>query len=139
MRRATLAAVLLAASASVRAADFTFKVPVNLQDYVRPESLPGGEAIVCDVFAPGAKSHVGNGSATLPIPPSGNLNTTVTVEVNATGPGRKENASDYRCYFLLANAPRTTAEQALAQTAGITLTPKPGTTPVVLVTGKIPK
>lgn len=141
MRRAALAAAFLAAAAPARAADFTFRVPVNIQDYERLSSLPGGEAIVCEVIAPGSRT-TGMGSTPLPISPSGNLNTTVAVEVNVTPPARPQDATDYRCYFLLANAPRVTAEQALATTltsSSIYMRARPGTTPVVVVTGKIPK
>lgn len=139
MRRLLAAAALLAAAVPSLAADFVFKVPVTIQDYERPASLPGGEAIVCEVIGPGLHSLIGRGSTPLPIPPSGNLSGPVTVEVNATDPARRSAATDYRCYFLLANAPHLTAEEALAAKSGIKLAARPGTTPVVVVTGKIPK
>ncbi len=137
MRRAALAAALFAASVPAAAADFTFRVPVNLTDYVQPGSVIGSsQSLVCHIYkvAPGVATDIGQGKTVLAIPASGNLNVTVSVDVNAVAPNHPQDASLYRCWFYVADG--VTADSALT---GGDLKPKAGTTPVLNVNGSIPK
>ena len=168
MRRTALAAALLAVSASAHAADFTFKVPVNLTDFVAPAAVKGSKVMQCtvsgvaggtavaalDVRAAGAPAVVviGNGYAGVSIPPSGNLNTTVSVDVNVPAPNRPQNATSYQCSLSFSvdilsggtwmNPVHTVGsyfERFDDLIKNGQLKPKAGTTPVFIVSGNIPK
>ncbi len=152
MRRTAFAAALLAVSASAHAADFTFKVPVNLADFVAPATVKGNKAILCSVSRRAPDQVIGTGSTTLSIPSSGKLNTTVSVDVNVAGPNKPQDASSYRCSFVFSyevmsfptflNPSReigTGIEDFDVLVKNGQLKPKAGTTPVFIISGNIPK
>jgi hypothetical protein len=114
--------------------DFTFSVPVSLQDYHQPSSVVGSsQSIYCGVYTP-AGAQIGVGRTPIAIPASGNFNATVTVEVTVASGHRASEATDYKCWFAVAdNMPASTK-----LTDG-ELKARPGTTPVLLVSGRIPR
>ena len=119
--------------------DFTFNVPVNLQDYQQPSTYVGSsQSIYCVVIkgtTPGsgaAPVEIGTGRTPIAIPASGNFNATVTVAVTLHSGRTASEATDYRCYFTVADG----VTAASAVTSG-SLHPRAGTTPVLLVSGHI--
>lgn len=118
-------------------ADFTFNVPVNLQDYQQPSTYVGSsQSIYCVVIkgAPGGSApiEIGSGRTPIAIPASGNFNATVTVAVTMRSGHAASEATDYRCYFTVADG--VTAASAVSSGQ---LRPRAGTTPVLLVSGHI--
>ena len=113
--------------------DFTFNVPVSLQDYVQPSSVLGStQSVYCAVLA--GTTEIGRGHTPIAIPASGNYNATVSVQVTVAAGHRASDATDYKCWFAVAdNAPADTYV-----TRG-ELRARGGTTPVLLVTGHIPR
>ena len=112
--------------------DFTFNVPVSLQDYKQPPSVAGSsQSIYCGVYN-AAGAQIGIGRTPIAIPASGNFNATVTVEVTVASGHRASEATDYKCWFAVAdNRP------ASGMLADGELKARSGTTPVLLVSGHI--
>ncbi len=112
-------------------ADYTFNVPVNLQDYQQPSSYVGSsQSIYCVVLT--GTTELGTGRTPIAIPASGNFNATVTVAVTMRSGHAPSEATDYRCWFTVADA----VPAATAVSRG-ELHPRAGTTPVLLVSGHI--
>jgi hypothetical protein len=112
-------------------ADYTFNVPVNLQDYQQPSTYVGSsQSIYCIVIV--GTTEIGTGRTPISIPASGNFNATVTVAVTMRSGHAASEATDYRCYFTVADG--VTAASAVSSGQ---LHPRAGTTPVLLVSGHI--
>jgi len=114
-------------------ADFTFQVPVSLQDYQQPASVVGSsQSVWCSVSA--GTAELGRGHTPLAIPASGNYSATVTVQVSVRPGTRASDATDYKCWFSVSDD--ITAQMALSRGD---LHARTGTTPVLLVSGHIPR
>jgi hypothetical protein len=124
-----LAIPALLLSLGAFAADFTFNVPVNLQDYQQPSTYVGSsQSIWCTVIA--GTAEIGRGHTPLAIPASGNYNATVSVAVTLRAGTHASDATGYRCWLSVSDD--VTAASAVSSGA---LKARPGTTPVLLVYG----
>jgi hypothetical protein len=131
MIRIAALALPLCAALPAAAADFTFHVPLILQTYHQPDSVVGStHSVVCVVS--GGGREIGRGKTPMGMPADGNLSTTIHVEVNARAPARAADATDYRCTFNVSDT--VTADYAVTHGD---LRPRPGTTPVLVVSGHI--
>jgi hypothetical protein len=115
-------------------ADFTFNVPVTLQDYVQPSSVAGSSQSIYCVVSNASHIEIGRGRTPMAIPASGNLTTTVTVAVSMIAGHLASEATDYKCMFTVADDVTAASKVASGE-----LRPRAGTTPVLLVTGHIPR
>ena len=119
---------LLASLFALFVVDFTFNVPVSLQDYVQPGSVVGAtQYIRCNVLA--GTSQIGTGSGAIMIPASGNFNGTVAVQVTVNAGHHASEVTDYKCWFDIGGFPAT---QALRQGD---IRPRAGAAPVLEVSG----
>jgi hypothetical protein len=112
--------------------DFTFSVPVTLQDYVQPSSVAGSsQSIYCSVYNTGG-GEVGRGRTPIAVPASGNLSTTVSVGVTMISGHAASEATDYKCWFAVADGVPASTKVTSGE-----MRPRSGTTPVLLVSGHL--
>lgn len=112
--------------------DFTFNVPVSLQDYTQPTSVSGSsQSVYCSVYN-ASGGEVGRGRTPIAIPASGNYNATVTVAVTMISGHATSQATDYKCWFDVADDTPASTKVTSGE-----LRPRSGTTPVLLVSGHI--